>query len=392
MSALVPLTITHSGGSRVLPLYTTASRTRSFAVSFETVKSTPRRTRVIGDLLENPSELVFSVYLQEVNQSVSYALAFTIISEAETATTVTYHEGVQFVNGIMGSSVAPDGLGVRLTLRFAPTSSVITAGTVGGITGAGIAATGGTESTITVSGESYRLHVFNSSSTLTLNSGFAGIVNVEYLVIAGGGGGAGGVLAGISRGGGGGAGGYRSSVIGQSSGGGASAEPRVAVIGNVPVTVGDPGVGGLSGTNGTSGLDSEFDLGTFAVKARGGGAGSTVSDGFSGGSGGGAGGTSNPQIGGAGLNGQGFSGGAGGTFIPGGGGGAGGAAVGVTAGAGLASNITGSSVTRAAGGTNLNVGAGSSAAANSGSGGDGGASNFAGGSGGSGVVIFRYKI
>ena len=125
MSALVPLKITHSGGARVLPLYTTQSRTRSFAVSFETVKSTPRRTRVLGDLFENPSKLVFSVYLQEVNQSVSYALAYAIIDECESASAVEYHEGEQLVDGILGATVAPDGLGVRLTLRFAPVKAAL---------------------------------------------------------------------------------------------------------------------------------------------------------------------------------------------------------------------------------------------------------------------------
>ncbi len=120
MSALVPLTITHAGGTRVLPLYVTQSRLRSFEVSFETVKVTPRSTRVIGDRLENPSELVFSVYLQEASQGVSYVLAYAIIDECESASSVEYHEGEQLVDGIVGAGVVPDGLGVRLTLRFAP--------------------------------------------------------------------------------------------------------------------------------------------------------------------------------------------------------------------------------------------------------------------------------
>ena len=73
-----------------------------------------------------------------------------------------------------------------------------------------VSATGGTETTITDGGVTYRVHTFTSSGTLTVTSGG----DVEYLVVAGGGGGGKGAYGG---GGCGGAGGYRSSVVGESS-------------------------------------------------------------------------------------------------------------------------------------------------------------------------------
>ena len=125
MSALVPLTITHAGGTRVLPLYVTPARTRGYAVTFESTRAVARQSRVVGDRLENPSELVFTVYLQEVNQAASFALAYVVIDECESASSVVYHEGEQLVDGIVGAGVAPEGLGVRLTLRFAPVKAAL---------------------------------------------------------------------------------------------------------------------------------------------------------------------------------------------------------------------------------------------------------------------------
>ena len=64
-----------------------------------------------------------------------------------------------------------------------------TLGVVGGVPGAGIAASGCTESTINVSGQDYRLHVFNSGGTFSILPGFFKIQDVEYLIVGGGGGG-----------------------------------------------------------------------------------------------------------------------------------------------------------------------------------------------------------
>ena len=126
MSALRQLVIVHSGGTRTLELYRVDTRSRSFSARGEVAKGTPRRTRVIGDRLENPSELSVTAYIEEATLSASYALAFTVIDECESASSVAYHEGTQVVDGITRAGVAVDGLGVKLSLSFAPTSAGVT--------------------------------------------------------------------------------------------------------------------------------------------------------------------------------------------------------------------------------------------------------------------------
>ena len=277
-----------------------------------------------------------------------------------------------------------------------------------------VSATGGTETTITDGGVTYRVHTFTSSGTLTVTSGG----DVEYLVVAGGGGGGKGAYGG---GGGGGAGGYRSSVVGESSGGGASAEPKLTVLaGSYAVTVGAGGLGStVSTSTGGNGNNSVF---ASITAVGGGGAGSvTSSTGVSGGSGGGGGG--NLGSGGSATSNQGYAGGTSGPYSApnypaAGGGGAG--AVGVSpassssaggnGGDGVSSSITGSAVTRAGGGGGSTE-VSSAGAGGAGGGGDGGAGaggagqngtpNTGGGggggfastgNGGSGVVIIRYPI
>jgi hypothetical protein len=75
----------------------------------------------------------------------------------------------------------------------------------------GFNATGGTESTYTTGGITYKVHSFTSSGTFTVTAGQG---TVEYVVVAGGGGGGGHADEQFYNdgGGGGGAGGYRSSV------------------------------------------------------------------------------------------------------------------------------------------------------------------------------------
>jgi hypothetical protein len=107
----------------VLPLYQVGTRTRSFSARGEVAKGTPRQTRVIGDRLEDPSELGVTVYIEEATLGASYTLAYTIVGECESATSVSYHEGVQAVDGITRAGVAVDGLGVRISISFAPTSA-----------------------------------------------------------------------------------------------------------------------------------------------------------------------------------------------------------------------------------------------------------------------------
>jgi hypothetical protein len=268
-------------------------------------------------------------------------------------------------------------------------------------------ATGGTVSDINVSGQDYRVHLFTTSGTFTVNTA---LTDVEYLVIGGGGGGG----RGSGGPGGGGAGGYLEGTIASLS------------IGDQTITVGAGGAGASSGSDGgANGGDSS--IGSLVIADGGGyGAGRTVGYGGAGGSGGGAADYLNPSTanpsGGTATSGQGYNGGngvySGATFGGGGGGGAGaaganGSTVGGVGGAGKASSITGTSVTRAGGGGGTGTGGastsggsggggasavlndtnpGSNGAANTGSGGGGGTLNAAGGSGGSGVVIIRYKI
>ena len=277
-------------------------------------------------------------------------------------------------------------------------------------------ASGGLTTDITVGGQDYRVHTFNSSGTFTVH---APLTDVEYLVIGGGGGGG----AGSGGPGGGGAGGYLEGTL-----------PSLSV-GNQTITVGAGGAGATAiGMRGSDGSNSS--LGSFATATGGGGGGGrNQATGGAGGSGGGGadynsstGATS--AAGGFGASGQGNNGGSGSyngsSFGGGGGGGAGGAGangstVGGVGGVGKASSITGTSVTRAGGGGGTGPGSsrsggsggggasatintdnpGSDGTANTGSGGGGGtlhqdsSGNYAatkGGDGGSGVVIIRYKI
>ena len=278
---------------------------------------------------------------------------------------------------------------------------------------------GGTESTVTISGTTYKLHTFNSSGTLTCTaSGTA-----QVLVV--GGGGAGGGTGTQIGGGGGGAGGF----VYASSYSLVSSSPYT-------VTVGSGGVG-TNGTTGASGNDSIF--GTITAKGGGGG-GKDAGAGTSGGSGGGssmnaAGGTSTQtsQSGASSYAGNRGGGGYTAGHYPGnGGGGAGGAGslavyysyrvvTGGAGGAGIQNSITGTPTYYAAGGggsggadgavntytggtggsgiggngsTNKtgSIAAATSGAANTGSGGGGRDALVSGtaGSGGSGVVIVRY--
>jgi len=171
-----------------------------------------------------------------------------------------------------------------------------------------VSCSGGTISTPTIFGTSYKVHTFTSSGTLTCTAGG----KADILVVAGGGGG-----GGDAAGGGGGGG-----VVYKSS--------QSIASGSISITVGSGGIAGV-GTNATiatNGGNSSFGSSIIAI---GGGAGGRYNggSGSSGGSGGGGayiGGSS-----GAGTSGQGNSGGSGGSSnakaAGGGGGGAGGAGV-----------------------------------------------------------------
>lgn len=270
-------------------------------------------------------------------------------------------------------------------------------------------ATGGTSSSITVSGTNYTLLTFTSSGTLTVSK--EGLFDV--LIFAGGGG------VGTSRAeqgaGGGGGGGYllatayfsanQSIVIGAggantnyvqgsdsyitesrlfAQGGAPGANTQLATIDTTPTYGnGGGGQGGNSakqlnanplGFNGGIGSNSRNDL-TWNGGGGGGATAAGVAGAFNSGGNGGAGYDVSSFIGGS-------------TLSKGGGGGGGAK----NAGTGGAGGANGASTSGGAGGAN---GAGSSAGANSAGGGGGGcaqSSTQAGGSGGSGIVYVRFKV
>ena len=282
-----------------------------------------------------------------------------------------------------------------------------------------VAATGPDSAVGVIDGD-YKYHTFTASKTgsagfVVSNAGNAtGSNTLEYLVIAGGGGGGAGRAAGNYYGaGGGGAGGYRTAT-----------GLACPAVGNVDVTVGAGGTGGVasntSDARGVTGSDSVF-VSITSDGGGGGGGGNAAAgyyDGKDGGSGGGGGG-GNITPGGSATAGQGYDGGLGNNYAGGGAGGAGAigaqgtASNGGAGGTGLSSDINSVATTRAGGGGGGAYG-GSAGPGGTGGGGAGGANAFgvagtvntgggSGGggknmgagtnpSGGSGLVIIRYKF
>ncbi len=256
-------------------------------------------------------------------------------------------------------------------------------------------ATGGTESTYSSGGVSYKVHTFTSSGTFTV--GAAG--SVDYLVVAGGGG-SGGIQTGSGApgyvSGAGGAGGMRTGTLS------ISAQAY-------PITIGQGG--GVLSNGGNSTFSS--------ITSLGGGYGATSSTGGianSGGSGGGGSHVGYGSGGGAGTSGQGNSGALGNNCSgawSGGGGGAGGAAPSGSCGApgvggaGAYSAISGTNTAYAGGGGggggdgHVNNGAvggvggggtGTPANPTNGSVNTGGGAGSGAAAGGSGIVIIRYAV
>jgi len=356
-----------------------------------------------------------------VRTGVRVSVPAAAVSLAGVAPTVASGASVAIpAAGVGVAGITPDLVGRQRTQVVVPATGVSVAGLApsvatgvlvavpaAGLTVAALApaqivpayATGGTETTITVDGITYRVHTFTTvgTSSLTVLSGG----EFEYLVIAGGGGGAGG-----SRG----------------AGGGAAAEsPLVLAPGSYTVVVGDGGAGNATYSNvstadlrGTTGGNSQF----ATITANGGGGGGAADNTASGRNGGSGGGAWFVGSGGTGITGQGFQGGTAGTsgvFGGGGGGGAGGAGGNGSStapgngGAGVTSSITGTAVTRAGGGAGANYNTATSGTASGGGGlgrnnspagqsvtngaaNTGGGGGAGGGKGGSGVVIVRYRI
>ena len=286
-----------------------------------------------------------------------------------------------------------------------------------------VIATGGTISSYTDDGVTYRVHSFTTGGDFVLNA----TRDVEYLVV--GGGGSGGTAGSLSGCGGGGAGGFRTGTF--SSLAASTYGVTVGAGGLAPATSGNDSVQGVNG--GASEVNS--------ISAAGGGGGGRFNTvGNSGGSGGGGGGRDS-TAGGAGTTpatdpsqgnhggaarsgdptGRSAGGGGGGAGAPGGNGATDGKSIAGNGAAGRASSITGTSVTYAGGGgggardtqggtqTAGTGGAGgggngslladASAGTNGLGGGGGGAGSQSanqnigrGGDGGSGVVILAYAV
>lgn len=236
-------------------------------------------------------------------------------------------------------------------------------------------ASGGTETTISNyngTGETWKIHQFSSSGSLSITDS-PGINSFKVLIVAGGGGGGHNAGDVNKDGGGGGAGG----LIYDAS--------KSISAGNYSITVGL----GQSG----KGQDSV----AFGLTAVGGGAGGSPYGG-AGGSGGGGGNWWGGGGGGSATSGQGNNGSAGGNGDSGGksggGGGAGGAGGQQAGGAGLSVNITGSSITYASGGwggtRNANVP--QQGTDGRGNGGGGQRPGLSRARGGHGTVIVAYRI
>ncbi len=351
-------------------------------------------TAVVGDVGSRIVMNVASANTVTINNSI-FAEGDTIFiaNKGAGATTVTAGAGVTI--NTSGSLILAQHGGGTLVALSASVFTFFSGGTSYGI------ATGGSSSSITVSGINYTLLTFTTTGTLTVTkSGLFDVLN-----ISGGGGGGTGISLGRGGGGGGGGGNETNTIyldanqtITVGAGGAFNTIGNRSQIGTLStviggglgghLTTGDPSNTKVGACGGGAFSSAAADTNTGGPKleingsAGGNGAGASSSNA---GSGGGGGATA------AGGNGSGTTNGAGGagvdvsTFIGGsalfkcGGGGGGG----LTGGAG------GSSV-GGAGGTGNNVGA--SASANTGSGGGGGGDTTNnGGAGGSGIVFIRFK-
>ena len=253
---------------------------------------------------------------------------------------------------------------------------------------------GGTETTYTSGGTTYKVHSFTSSGFFRVTAA----VSMNFLIVGGGGGSSNAELSYGATGGGG-------------AGGMVEGTGITIPVGKHTITVGSGGAAGGTYALAGNGGDSVFNYGT-AITAKGGGGGSDYgSNGQDGGSGSGGaepskpGGSSTQSSQNSGVSGIAQFGNAGGAAAgyqsgAGGGGGAGGAgqarSAGGAGGSGRANTITGSSVTYAVGGTGGATGyANGSAGTNGrGNGASGATSSHpnegAGAVGGSGIIIIRY--
>ena len=253
---------------------------------------------------------------------------------------------------------------------------------------------GGTETTYTSGGTTYKVHSFTSNGFFRVTAA----ISVDFLIVGGGGGTAAAELSYGATGGGG-------------AGGMVEGTSITIPVGKHTVTVGQGGAASNAYNVAGSGGDSSFNYGTTVTAKGGGGSPDYATTGTAGGSGSGgsepngAAGASTQSSQNSGVSGIAQFGNAGGAAAgyqsgAGGGGGAGGAgqarSAGGAGGAGRANSITGSSVTYAVGGNGGATGYvnGSPGTNGRGNGASGATSSHPnegqGAAGGSGIIIIRY--
>lgn len=104
------------------PIYTIASRSRSYAVSARMTRGATV-ARIEGDRLELPNPITVRVLVDEPTLADAYQTAYSTIATANLATEITSYEGTVFVEGILSASIEIENPHLFLTLVFAPTGA-----------------------------------------------------------------------------------------------------------------------------------------------------------------------------------------------------------------------------------------------------------------------------
>ena len=319
----------------------------------------------------------------------------TFYTSASAAPTEKLRIGPVGQLGIGGANYGLDGQvltskGPSAAIQWATVSTTPFGGALDGLN------FGGTETTYTSGGTTYKVHSFTSSGVFRVTAA----ISVNFLIVGGGGG--------SST-----AEGYQGATGGGGAGGMVEGTGITIPVGKHTVTVGSGGAAGGTYALAGNGGDSVFNYGT-TITAKGGGGGSDYgTDGQDGGSGSGgaepnrAAGASTQSSQNSGISGIaqfGNSGGAAAGYQSGAGGGGGAGSdgqarsAGGAGGSGRANSITGSSVTYAVGGNGGATGYvnGSPGTNGRGNGASGATSSHpnegAGAAGGSGIIIIRYAF
>ena len=332
------------------------------------------------------------VHTGDTNTSIRFPAADTFAVETSGVERLRIGSAGQL--GIGGANYGLDGQvltskGPSAAIQWATVSTTPFGGALDGLN------FGGTETTYTSGGTTYKVHSFTSNGFFRVTAA----ISVDFLIVGGGGGTAAAELSYGATGGGG-------------AGGMVEGTGITIPVGKHTITVGQGGAASNAYTVAGSGGDSSFSYGGTTVTAKGGGgspdyatAGTNGGSGSGGSEPNGAAGASTQSSQNSGISGINQFGNAGGAAAgyqsgAGGGGGAGGAgqarSAGGAGGSGRANSITGSSVTYAVGGNGGATGyANGSAGTNGrGNGASGATSSHPtegqGAAGGSGIVIVRY--